>query len=1700
MAAKLVKGWMALKSPRGGSGASGGSGSGAAAAATPERRAAAADRSGRSTPANRTPRKGGGVGAAALDVDSAGCDTAPPHTAGDGGQLAAAQALLAAHIADLGRAPGGGPRQREQLPGLVEALISEHRLSLLEQRRLRAQLGAATGALASANAAQDRLAAAEAHRAEEVARVRGDLEATNRKLQRLQEARAVGGARIVVPPPEAPPSFLRPTASSASKAVQAAPRGGSTPGPDAPAGTPHQQQHQKRSLWGSPAAKRSPAPQQQQHSPLPAREASASSVGSAASVQRRQRQQQQDQQQQQQRPRRLLGTPGKDGTKQEQQQAAASLMRAKPVPKSPRAATHDAAGLGASGGLAAESSGARSSDGGWTHTPRPPVQRGRSAAEVAAAAGAAAWEGWLGGRGGRRGGAATGCGGGRRAGNESEESGISAAGGSRPPSQAQQRPAFRVERRPWLRDGVGAQGLAAQNGGLAVAVGYGDSLDEAGSGELGGSFAAGECSSPQILERSFLPERRGPGGAPEGGAGAAPRASHSGSRGSGCAEPDPVASCAAWLVRGGGGSGTGSRGALPAEGRPHAAPDAAALCSISLAAIPRKPRGPAPNPPPAAAESSRGSLADTEGSTASLGHAFGPGGGTGSGGASLRASGESSFSAARRVGAAGTAARPPTGRPGPYTRPGLQRTNSSSSGGGGSSGSRRGGAAAAGVQSSTPPQQEAQPDPLRADSTRDSCRGGSGRSSARSSGESFGSEMARRKLRVPAPRPAPRRHSEPAGGAGGGAPESLGSAIGGRKLMGAGQQAHHHQQPRQQALPQPPPQQQQQQQQQPQQQQQQGPPQPRPPTPPGELGPLAAAAAARRASCGGAGPGRAVRPAPAMRSPSPRPPTSGGGSVCGDFGPLSAARCYSGCTSGSAAGSPAADPSPGLRRNTPGPPTLPLSALARAQSAEADARRGPLQRLQGQAQAGAAAAALQSRDMVPLLSQPVGSAGGSHHSLSRWGSLSRAGSLGGASAATAPAGTPAAPSAPRSEPALSAGRGEGRAAARPGPASVRTAGSAPRSPLTTPPATPRAGGATPAASRPGSALSQASAPGSAGGGGGPTPRSGRATPPRGASFLTLKPAHMNASHGTKYAMYSPLRNNLRSLPGSTRTSPAPSMAGDASPRSGGASCGGASGGAPQGELSGGGPSGVMSLLTDEWRAADGAACERGASEGVAGGRHEWQEQHQEQQRQQQQQLLQEQEQQGRPEAPPSAPSHHSWQEPRREGGGCDSERSTLPFAEMTAPAAASSAEAGSSWAAPPSASPAARGRAARGRQRERKREPSPLLPATADDEADATPAHAAAGDAVASTPPSSCSAVLQGSVNAAALGASASPSVKLSGRGATSPSAGSRSCASAGGGASSCAGAHSRQREQELQSLAAAEAEADAAAARPQGASQPRQRWQTPPRERGATEASPAAGSGAPPARRAVPAAVLSELFGSESASQDPGCTASGGAGSVAYGGCGSASADGREASGAAAGPAAGSCRRPLSGAAGEGEPANSGSGAGSQASSGARRSLGPLFDRGSVHTYSNPVAAASLSHQAREFVQLLRDSLLRSDEALSRGRGQHGSGGGGEGAGESSPAGAARAAQAGAAAAQQRAGGAPDACSAQHQRRRRRWQAAPGSPGRCDSLSPAEGDGAAWGVAAAPQAAAENACGGNVFENPLFASKAFDTPSASLG
>jgi hypothetical protein len=75
MASKLVKGWMALRSPRGATKASGGSG-GAAAGATPERSTNPPDRSGRSTPANRTPRKqvvaGAGANGNALDVDSAG--------------------------------------------------------------------------------------------------------------------------------------------------------------------------------------------------------------------------------------------------------------------------------------------------------------------------------------------------------------------------------------------------------------------------------------------------------------------------------------------------------------------------------------------------------------------------------------------------------------------------------------------------------------------------------------------------------------------------------------------------------------------------------------------------------------------------------------------------------------------------------------------------------------------------------------------------------------------------------------------------------------------------------------------------------------------------------------------------------------------------------------------------------------------------------------------------------------------------------------------------------------------------------------------------------------------------------------------------------------------------------------------------------------------------------------------------------------------------------------------------------------------------------------------------------------------------------------------------------------------------------------------------------------------------------------------
>jgi hypothetical protein len=126
----------------------------------------------------------------ASDSNTAG---APPRELQE---LAAAQQLLARHMADVadagsrgssqrssstagdrgglggygsgGGSGGGGGESRtpraEPLLSQVEVLVNEHRLALLEQERLRGQLGAAGEALAQARVKEDRLSALEQQR------------------------------------------------------------------------------------------------------------------------------------------------------------------------------------------------------------------------------------------------------------------------------------------------------------------------------------------------------------------------------------------------------------------------------------------------------------------------------------------------------------------------------------------------------------------------------------------------------------------------------------------------------------------------------------------------------------------------------------------------------------------------------------------------------------------------------------------------------------------------------------------------------------------------------------------------------------------------------------------------------------------------------------------------------------------------------------------------------------------------------------------------------------------------------------------------------------------------------------------------------------------------------------------------------------------------------------------------------------------------------------------------------------------------------------------------------------------------------------------------------------------------------------------------------------------------------------------------
>jgi len=431
--------------------------------------------------------------------------------------MEAAQALLARHIAEVGATPSPRgvahdgskpPMSQEQLLQLVETVISEHRLSLLEQERLKSQLGATHEALTSALLQEDRLAAAEQLRAEEIERMRGDLSSASRKLQRMHEVRTIANTRIIVPPPMQP-SFLRPTAASASKAVAvataAAVASGSSPScAQKPQQQHHQQQRDQRPQWGSSAKPSSnhgsPAAARRQsegHRPLTSersssRPPSSATPGAAAAP----------------RPRRLLGgatsssaTPPSKQQQQQQQQAChphQTRRRQQHRQEQEQEQSKDrqpfsAAAAGRlhrpAGGLAGEGSSARSSDSwagnggslqglgtsGEVSETHPAAAAGanieqqltqlthhhanRTASDVAAAAQAAAWEGWLGGR----------TGGSQdeplaaanhalqRIGGESSESGISSVAGSnngssRPPSAGQPPlAAFRVARRPWLQ-------------------------------------------------------------------------------------------------------------------------------------------------------------------------------------------------------------------------------------------------------------------------------------------------------------------------------------------------------------------------------------------------------------------------------------------------------------------------------------------------------------------------------------------------------------------------------------------------------------------------------------------------------------------------------------------------------------------------------------------------------------------------------------------------------------------------------------------------------------------------------------------------------------------------------------------------------------------------------------------------------------------------------------------------------------------------------------------------------------------------------------------------------------------------------------------------------------------------------------------------------------------------------------------------
>ncbi|KAI8476700.1 MAG: hypothetical protein J3K34DRAFT_516284 [Monoraphidium minutum] len=1588
-----IKNWISRKAPDAAVGSAG-------SPAKAEQRLTAAAPRGKGAPAARaaaakhSPLPSWGKKAQTLDVECSGCDTsaldggssdgggaqehssssfAPPHLLRQDSyrqqQLGAAQEMLARHMADVGSLGGSSRRSSvtgdacgggggEPLLSQVEALMSEHRLSLLEQQRLRAQLGAASEALAQARVQGDRLSALGQHRADELERVRGDLDSAGRTIQRLKGARTISSTRIVVPPPSLP----------------------------------------------------APAP------------------------------------------------------------AAAAR----------RAEANEAAGAAAAG---------------------PGVRRGgggggaRTAAAVAADAQAAAWDGWMEGRrgaGARRGGGsagrAAGAGAPPKLSAESSESGLSSAAGSRPSSRAQQQQPFRVQRRPWL-----------QGGGTGAAP------------PLPPPAAARTPTPTQPRAAAAAPHQGGGGFEAGGGAGArqagAPfgsideLCSERGSRGGGeaaTAERRPEAEAAA--EAGAPSDSDGSqrhRSASPLVGRRAArAADRGAFGSMIAASQPLRARAapteharhaapaPAPAPGPAAA-----ALADAlERAAAGAGAAAAPrrhhdeygdlsSCSTSSGSefaadlwlheprADARGSQEGSAACVSPPGSA----RAPSPLPAcsPPRLPGVPE--------GGAPGKREPGAGTG----------------ARAPHASSSGESASAACAGRQQPESIGSEAAMRGVRAPVA-------ASPAAG--------KGRAVSGATMPPRSPQHHYLQQ------------------------QPQWPPHsPRPSPAAGQhLGPLAAAVAARRRTSGGGTPAAAASPRPGQHAGAARG-TGGWPAAAPSAGIDAAYRSIdSAFTSGSAFTSTTAGdlslthPSSGgggSRARPPNVPLLPLSALARAQAAEAEARGAALQQL---VEAG------------------------------------RGGGCGGGGASAAAAGAPRAatpPPAPRHSqdvmPLLSQPAGQERSA----------------------------GGS---ATRPGTAQSTVEAvPSSAG-----TPRqlSGR-----GNSFLTKRPEHLYASHSTAYAMYSPLHSGLRSVPGSARPSPAPSAAGDATPRlptpSPGAtpSPGGYGGSGAPSARGGGGSQQQQQQQWDQEEDEDEDEYEEEDEEEESYDKSEEQDAvlsegsdqrgWRQQQQPQQHQAAPQQRRSPLPPCPHVASPAHKASEPgsplsAARGGGS-------PRRDWTGglPPAAAAAASPVKWA---------RGAPAVGSPRTSPR-PSPAnrpaaTPTAASPRAEKAAGAAGCAAAGGGASPSTCSAVLLGSVTAGAFGgASASPRpARLRSTPRSTPGAESGwAAAAARGGAEEDGGSGGPVWRQGL----------------PLGAPHPLRASALEDLlgsgSRGSTFPSGAPDSGGCPgvsvsfsgmrlAARDGPAAAPGSAAGGPALSSPlgGGAAAAGGAAarSAARSSCCSSIGGGEYA---AASPAdhrasprhavpAPPVQAPLPAAAhSAARPAAAGAPVGGGAPP-AARGPGPLFGRDSMRSYHNPMAADSLQ-DARDMARVLRGTLMRSDEALARGRDQQprrGGGGGGFGGGCSASGGGVSGgaggsdlgsplsyglsgggasagtpgvspAWQGAAAASPLARGGSDAADearlAAGVRRRRKWQVAAGgdcSPGAsvfgCGSHESGSG---AWRPEAAPlpdqqqpspAAAAAGGDGpraeprhspaprsagkGNVFQNPLFAAVALGSPSASLG